>query len=634
MNVLPMKMSTYRTLLLGTAALVVLYILSAYSYLLFHSLAELFSIVVASCIFLIVWNTRDLLENNYLKFVGIAFAFVAGLDLFHTLAYKGMGVFPEHSGANLPTQLWIAARYIESLSLLMAPLFLERKLRTGWVIALLSLVFAMILGAIFYFNIFPDCYIEGIGLTEFKVYSEYLICLILAGALAGLIDNKDHFENEVLKLLIYSILAAMASELTFTFYFSVYSIVNFTGHILKIVSFYLLYKALIETALRKPLSVLFREINNEKEALSKANKLIAGILSSVNDGFFALDKDMVVTYFNKAAERLLGRKAEDILGRPLFEAFPEARGSIFEERYTKAIKNQEYDHFEVCFELAPYQNWYEVRVYPSLGGISVYFLVITEKKLAEQEKERLQEQLLHARKMESLTTLVGGIAHDFNNLLTVILGYSDILLSEKKKDNPDYEPLEKILQTAQKGAYLVRNLMAAGVILEPVPTQINLNHEVRTITEILSDSFQPNVKFKLNLDENLERINADASQIQQVLMNLALNSKEAMPDGGTIAISTGNLSVDNETAIELGIERPGSYVVLSVSDTGWGVDPQMLDKIFDPFFTTKGRDFRKGTGLGLSVVHGIVQKHGGHIVCIRNPGGGSTFKIYFPAIER
>ena len=169
---------SYLRMLWGALVLLGLYLTSLHSYLLFHSLAEIFSIVIACGIFIVAWNARRLLEEKYLLLLGIAYVFIGGLDLVHTLAYTGMGVFPGYE-TNLPTQLWIAARYVESLSLLVAPLFLGRRIRVSFVFVAYGVITALLLGAIFYWGVFPTCFIEGRGLTPFKKISEYAICLVL-----------------------------------------------------------------------------------------------------------------------------------------------------------------------------------------------------------------------------------------------------------------------------------------------------------------------------------------------------------------------------------------------------------------------------------------------------------------------
>jgi hypothetical protein len=230
---------------LALTGLAALYVISIHDFLLFHTLVEGFSIVVACAIFLIAWNSRRFLDNGFLLFLGIAYLFVAGFDLLHTLAYKGMNIFPR-GDANLPTQFWVIARYVQSISLLIAPLFLRTRLPVVPAFGAFFVVSVLILASLFYFRAFPDCFIDGVGLTRFKVGSEYLICLILLASLYHLVRRRGDFDKAVLTYLIWSVIFFVASELMFTFYISVYGLSNLIGHFLKIASFYLLYKAIIE----------------------------------------------------------------------------------------------------------------------------------------------------------------------------------------------------------------------------------------------------------------------------------------------------------------------------------------------------------------------------------------------------
>ena len=239
---------------------------SLYSYPLFHCLAELFSIVVAWGIFVVAWNARKILDNNYLLFIGIAYLFVAFLDLIHTLAYKGMGVFIGYD-SNLPTQLWIISRYMESISLLLAPVFINRKLMPWPVLALYAAVTSLLIVSVFYWKNFPACYIEGQGLTPFKIYSEYIISSILLGAATFLIVRRSAFDNSVWKLVIASIAFTIASELSFTLYLDVYGFYNLLGHMFKLISFYLMYQAIIVTGMTKPYTLLYRNLKQSEEEL-------------------------------------------------------------------------------------------------------------------------------------------------------------------------------------------------------------------------------------------------------------------------------------------------------------------------------------------------------------------------------
>jgi HD-GYP domain-containing protein (c-di-GMP phosphodiesterase class II) len=248
-----------------------MYFLAQYNYLLFHSTVELFSIVVAVGMFLIAWNNRRYLENGYLALLGVAYLFIAGIDLVHTLAYNGMGVFPGF-GANPPTQLWIAARYLEAGTLVIAPFFLGRKLRYAVAFGTYATVFAGILLSVFVWRIFPSCFVEGSGLTLFKKISEYTISVLLVIAILRLLHHRARFDRRILNWLIASLALTIGSELLFTFYVSVYGVSNLFGHLFKLASFYLIYRAIIETGLRQPFALVFRQLSQSQSALREANE--------------------------------------------------------------------------------------------------------------------------------------------------------------------------------------------------------------------------------------------------------------------------------------------------------------------------------------------------------------------------
>jgi len=256
----------YITSIFGILALIGVALTSLYSYVLFHTLAEAFIIVIACGVFMVAWNSRNFSQSSYFTFIGIAYLFVAMIELLHTMAYKGLGVFQGYD-ANLPTQLWIAARYMESLSLLVAPLIINRKLRIWPTLLGYMVVTALLVVSIFYWKNFPDCFVQGSGLTPFKVASEYIISIILAGAIYLLLRNRKQFDPRVLRLLIASIAVTICAEMAFTLYADVYGILNLFGHLLTIISFYLIYRAVIVTGLKEPYALLFRELNISRNEL-------------------------------------------------------------------------------------------------------------------------------------------------------------------------------------------------------------------------------------------------------------------------------------------------------------------------------------------------------------------------------
>ncbi len=278
----------YLNMAFAAALLVGLYLSSLYNYLLFHSLAELFSIVVISAMFLIAWNSRKYIESHYLMFIAIAYLFIGGLDLLHTLSYKGMAIFTDYDF--YANQLWIGARYMESLTLLAAFVFFHtrKSLKPQTIFLLYALVSFLLVSSIFYWKVFPVCFIEGQGLTSFKKISEYIICAILGVDIWLLTIHREHFEPDVFRALIWSLVCTIISELAFTFYISNYGFSNLVGHYFKIFSFYLIYKAIIETGIVRPYDLIFRELvlkeknlKEAKEAADEANKAKSDFLSNM-----------------------------------------------------------------------------------------------------------------------------------------------------------------------------------------------------------------------------------------------------------------------------------------------------------------------------------------------------------------
>ncbi len=297
-----------------------LYIVGWYNYLLFHSLAEMFSIVVACGVFMLAWNSRRFLDNNYLLFIGIAYLFVGVLDLFHTLVYQGIGI----TGGNDPnpaTQLWIAARYLEAVSLLCAPFFVRRTLKVPVLLAVYSAAVAFLLFSVFAWHIFPDCFLPLSGLTPFKKISEYVISLILVASIVLLWRNREHFDGSVFTFVVFSIAATIISELSFTFYVTTHGLSNFVGHMFKILSFYLIYKAVIETGLTQPYDVLFRNLRKSEESVRQQREWLRVTLASIGDALIAVDTDGVITFVNNVAAQLLGTRRKNLIGQPVASVF-------------------------------------------------------------------------------------------------------------------------------------------------------------------------------------------------------------------------------------------------------------------------------------------------------------------------
>ena len=249
--------------------LIGLYFTTWVNYLLFHSLAEGFSIVVAFSLFMIAWNSKKYIRNPYLLFVGIAYLFIACIDLLHTLSYKGMPIFTDYD--YYANQLWIAARYLESITLLLAFTFLrENKVpNVNIVFSFYTVVTGLLITSIFHWKIFPECFVDESGLTLFKKVSEYIICSVLISAIYLLVKNREKFGKKVFYLLLWSMICTIISELAFTFYISNYGFSNLIGHYFKIFSFLLVYLAIIKTGIEEPFELIFLDLDRANKKLSQ-----------------------------------------------------------------------------------------------------------------------------------------------------------------------------------------------------------------------------------------------------------------------------------------------------------------------------------------------------------------------------
>ncbi len=375
--------------LAGIFCLVGLYWINLANYLLFHALVECFSIAVAWAIFMFAWNARDLTDNGYLLFLGMAYLFVGGIDLLHTLAYKGMGVFD--SSADLPTQLWIGGRSMEAVSLFVAPFFLDKKPRIQAAFAAYLLASSLFVLSVFYWRNFPACFVEGKGLTGFKIAGEYLVSLILAGAAYRLFQHRHRFDRTIYRLLTASILLTICAELAFTFYISVYGLSNFIGHIFKLLSFFLIYKAVIVTGLRNPHRLLLRDIAQKKASLRSIQARYQAMLNNNQLSMGLVDPEFRILAANEIAQatvkRVFNRDIE--IGESVFHyVLPED-----EKRFT-AHFNKALDGESVTVDKNLKGSWFHFHYSPvqaedgEILGVCLCVLDITERKQMELQLQQ------------------------------------------------------------------------------------------------------------------------------------------------------------------------------------------------------------------------------------------------------
>ena len=388
------------------------------------------------------------------------------------------------------------------------------------------------------------------------------------------------------------------------------------------------------------------DITDRKQA---AEARYRRLFEAAKDGIVILDADTGdVADVNPFAIELLGYSREELLGKKLWEIDPlkdaEAIQSGLQELQQKGIVR--YPDLPLTTKDGQRMEAEVVgNVYREAGKKVIQFNIrdITARKRAEEALRVNEEQLRQALKMEAVGRLAGGVAHDFNNLLEAILGYGDLMLNRLKKDEPLFKPefvdlavacrkdVQEILKAGAKAAALTRQLLAFGRKQVLQTKVLDLNAVVTDINEMLRRVISEDIELISNLDPALGRVKADPGQIEQVIMNLAINSRDAMPKGGKLKTETANVDWDErQSQADVALEA-GRYVMLAVSDTGCGMDVETRSHLFEPFFTTKPTGV--GTGLGLSTVYGIVKQSGGTISVYSEPGSGTSFKIYFPRVD-
>ncbi len=377
---------------------------------------------------------------------------------------------------------------------------------------------------------------------------------------------------------------------------------------------------------------IYRDISESKHAekeIKKSEEKYRVLVENATD-VIVIVQDNLIKFHNQKTAVLTGYTKEE-LETAHFSDFihPEDR-EIMIQKYRKTIAGETVPPpfpFRVLHKSGAIL-WGEINsvqiLWEDRPAVLCFIRDITGEK-------KLRDQLQHAQKMEAIGTLAGGIAHDFNNLLQGILGYSDLLMLNKENKGPEYRELEQIRSAALRAAELTQQLLTFSRKVESKMRPVNLNNSVNRIHALVKRTIPKMIEIKLNTANRLRTVNADPVQVEQVLMNLIVNSKDAMPEGGILMITTKNKTLDEKFCrLHLGA-IPGEYVLVSISDTGHGMNKETLEHIFEPFYTTK--DKGRGTGLGLAMVYGIVKSHNGYIECKSKPGRGTSFWIYFPVIN-
>ena len=351
--------------------------------------------------------------------------------------------------------------------------------------------------------------------------------------------------------------------------------------------------------------------------------------NAIDDVITIQDTEMRVRRMNRKAVQVLNYGKEEALGKHCYELFQGTSGPCPGCPKSQTMQKQAASTAEI--EYPRLGKTFLVKTAPIFSDNGTFKgIVHLARDITEQKK--IEAQYRQAQKMEAVGTLAGGIAHDFSNLLQVVQGYAELILGDRNKEDPDYSQLQVIMHEAIKGGELVQQLLTFSRKVESRLRPVALNHKVEQIRKLLSRTIPKMIEVELCLAGDLGVVYADPAQIEQILLNLAVNARDAMPEGGRLIIETENVLIDEDYCNTHPGAKPGNYVLLGISDSGQGMDRKALQHIFEPFYTTK--EIGRGTGLGLAMVYGIVKSHNGYITCDSEPGEGTTFKIYLPVIEQ
>jgi len=725
-----------RTLLIPLVLAIFLVVLSFFNFLLFHTLAEFFAITIAILMCVVAWHMYPFTRNNYLMFLGGGYFWIGVLDLLHTLSYKDLGIFPGSTSANIGTQFWIGTRYLEALLLLIAPWFLNHSFNRIKSFIFIGTVSAILTWLVLS-GIFPEGFIEGKGLTAFKVNSEYIIIALLALSIYHLNKQRTFLDPRITNVIILSIILTMCAELAFTFYISVFGISNLVGHIFKLFSFWLIFLAVIRTTLQEPflamsrgastydaipdatividdtgiirqannaacsLSLLdrdtiigknshdvfhventtrqdcvicralennvelkgweleiddagnwfdfslskissgstsegtvevIRDITQRKMAEEKVkglNLLKNSIVENLPHMLFVKDaKDHRYIEWNKAAEDLTGFLKNEMLGYTDFDFWPEEQAQFFIDKDDEVVSDRKLldipeEPITTKYNGNRTLHTKKIPIYDSKGR-SKYLLGISEDITDKLQTEAI---LSRSQKMEAIGQMSGGISHDFNNQLGVISGYLE-LLAELESDAKKQKWISEIKHATQRCIDLTRQLMVFSRSGDIDKSVVDINNVINKMKTIIQTSLTPEIKIEYFLSDDLWNTEVNKGAFQDVILNLVLNSRDAMPKGGSFVIETNNIVLDDSSNPNLNI-KAGEYVQIVLSDSGEGMSMDVMEHIFEPFYTSKA--VGQGTGLGLSMVYGFVHRYGGDIVVTSNVGEGATFRIYLPA---
>lgn len=617
--------------------LIVLFaLLSEKNFLLFHSIVEIFAVIISFSLALIALGTVKISEGSYFTYIGISYGFVGVINIFHILTYKGINLLA--SGPNIPTQLWIFQRYFEVASLLISFYFIDKKVNYKRLIAIDTIIVSFFIAIILNTNIFPECYIDGQGLTVFKIYSEYIICILFAYItyLYYKDGGKPIKYNYV--FLIYSMVFKIVGEYIFTLYIGVYDSLNATAHLLNFISFCFLYKALFKSTITDPFSTVFKNLSDKAEELEKSNEEILKakekleaeyerykkVLNFLPEGIIIV-KDEKIVYCNCKMVELIGLHPTDsLIDKNIY--------SIVEEEFHESLKlilnnGEKLKDKSLEYKLKLVHKSCDVEIsylYMDDKEMSYYVFAvrdITDRKRAEEMRNIIAQK----KKEEELNNeFFSNVSHELKTPINVI--YTALQLENRYIDTLGTENIKKynkiIKQNCLRLIKLVNNLIDITKIesgfFQPKLKVKNIVSIIEDITlSIVSYAQYKNINIIFDTDSEEVYVKCDEDLMERIMLNLLSNAVKYGKQGGVI-----NIRIYNPKE---------NFVTISIKDDGIGIPESMMSKVFERFEKVDSSLSRnnEGSGIGLSIVKSLVEIQNGNIAIKSKVNEGTEFLLTF-----
>ncbi|SHK08298.1 PAS domain S-box-containing protein [Clostridium amylolyticum] len=617
--------------------LIVLFVLlSEKNFLLFHSIVEIFAVIISFSLALIALGTVKISEGSYFTYIGISYGFVGVINIFHILTYKGINLLA--SDPNISTQLWIFQRYFEVASLLISFYFIDKKVNYKRLIAIDTIIVSFFIKIILNTDIFPECYIDGQGLTVFKIYSEYIICILFAYIIYLYYkDGGKHIKYNYV-FLIYSMVFKIAGEYIFTLYIGVYDSLNTTAHLLNFISFCFLYKALFKSTITDPFSTVFKNLRDKAEELEKSNEEILKakekleaeyerykkVLNFLPEGIIIV-KDEKIVYCNCKMLELIGLNPTDnLIDKSIY--------SIVEQEFHESLKlilnnDEELKDKSLEYKLKLMHKSCDVEIsYLYMDDKEMSYYVFAVRDITDRKKaEEMRNIIAQKKKEEELNNeFFSNVSHELKTPINVI--YTALQLENRYIDTLGTENIKKynkiIKQNCLRLIKLVNNLIDITKIesgfFQPKLKVKNIVSIIEDITlSIVSYAQYKNINIIFDTDSEEVYVKCDEDLMERIMLNLLSNAVKYGKQGGVI-----NIRIYNPKE---------NFVTISIKDDGIGIPENMISKVFERFEKVDSSLSRnnEGSGIGLSIVKSLVEIQNGNIAIKSKVNEGTEFLLTF-----